>query len=586
MSEAERTVRGIAASPGIALGFAHVLDQGKLTIPHRTLPRKEVEGEVARFDETLRSVKEQLRYLRKRVNDEQGEEHVYLVDAQVLMLEDKSLTDDTRELIRSQQINVEWALQKALERFKTSFDKIDDEYFRDRRSDIDYVEERLLRALLGTKEHRYLSIQQQTVLIAADLTPSDLTKINRENLVAILTDVGGRTSHTAIIARSLEIPFVTGFGDLSVQVQNGGRVIVDGNEGTAVVHPATKTWSAYQEKKQRYIATRKELLKNRHHKAETKDQFSVHLKANIDLLEELPSMVENGAEGIGMLRTEHLFLGGSVPVSEDEQFEKYKEAVLKAKPHEAVIRLLDLPGDELFYPPSSGPSLHKNPALGLRGVRFLLHEKEIFSVQVRAILRASAFGKAAVLYPMVSTVGEVRLANQWLAEIMQDLKARNIPFDPDLRIGAMIEVPSAALCAEKLAQEVDFFSIGTNDLVQYAMGVDRSNELVADLYDPFHSAVIQLLRSIIEKGHKAGIEVGVCGEVACEPLYVPLLVAMECNFLSMNTAAIPFIKEIVRELTIGEAKQWLAEVADLDRPADVRRQISDRLSGRLRTLAS
>jgi phosphotransferase system enzyme I (PtsI) len=586
LSEAERTVRGISGSPGIALGFAHVFDQGKLTIPHRTLARKDVEEEVARFDKALLSVKEQLQYLRKRVSDEQGDEHVYLVDAQLLMLEDRTLTEDTRELMQSQQINVEWALQKALERFKASFDKIDDEYFRDRRSDIEYVEERLLRALLGTKEHRYVSIQRQTILVTPELTPADLTKINRENLAAIVTDVGGRTSHTAIIARSLEIPFVTGFGELTLAVQNGCRMIVDANEGIAILDPSSQTWSAYEEKKLRYASTRKELLKNRHYKAETKDQFFVQLRANIDLLEELPSMEANGAEGIGMLRTEHLFLGGQLPVSEDEQFEKYKEAVLKAKPHETVIRLLDLSGDELFHPPRSGPPLHHNPALGLRGIRFLLHEKEIFRVQVRAIVRASAFGKVAVLYPMISTVGEVRLANQWVQEIMEDLKQKGIKFDPDLRIGAMIEVPSAVLCAEKLAQEVDFFSVGTNDLVQYSMGVDRSNELVADLYDPFHGAVLQLLKIIVEKGHKAGIEVGICGEVACEPLYIPLLIGLECNFLSMNTAAIPMIKEIIRELSAAESKEWLREVADLDSPAEMREMLSSRLSKRLPGLPS
>ena len=585
MSQEMTRHKGVGASPGIALGYAHVLDQGKITIPRKSILREEVEKEVSRFDETLEVVREQLQSLRKRVSEEQGEEHVYLIEAQLYMLEDKSLIDDTRELIRSQKINVEWALQRAMDRFKSLFDKIDDEYFRDRRSDIEYVEERLLRALAGKKEHGFLSIQGKTIIVAQDMAPADLAKLNRENLCAIVTDMGGRTSHIAIIARSLEIPFVTGAGDLSFCVQSGVRMIVDANEGVILAQPDAKTWSQYEEKQRQYVVSRGELLKNREHKAETKDQYTIHLQANVDLLEELPSVLSNGAEGIGMLRTEHVFLGGSIPVSEEQQLTRYRTAVEKIKPNETVIRLLDLPGDELFHPPTAS-SFHRNPALGLRGIRFLLQEKEILCSQIRAILRASAFGKVAILYPMISSVEEVRQTNQALSQMMEELKNEKIEFDADLRIGAMIEIPSAALTAELIAQEVDFLSIGTNDLIQYTLGVDRTSELVADLYDPYHSAVIQLIKMVVEKGHKAGIEVGVCGEVACDPLFIPLLVAMECNFLSMNAAAIPLVKQIVRELSMTEAKKWLTEIGTMQNPAEVRHFLSSHLSERFRGIPS
>jgi phosphotransferase system enzyme I (PtsI) len=575
MSGTQKVFRGLAASPGIAMGFVHLLDRGKVSVPRRSVEPREVAFEVARFNSALAGAREQLATLRRKVSDEQGDDHVYLIDAQLLMLDDRSLTDDTRDLIFQEGINAEWALQKSIERFKKLFDRIDDEYFRDRRSDIEYVEERLLRLLVGTQEERYVSIHRKTVIVAHDLSPADFLKINRESLDGVTVGAGGRTSHISILSRSFGIPMVVGSGMVSLEARNGDRIIVDGTDGTVIVRPEPVVWSEYEEKRRTYLVERKELLRNRFTKAETKDQYEIHLRGNIDLADEVDAVLENGGEGIGLLRTEYMFLGGAIPVSEERQFESYRKIVSRMKPRETVIRVLDMAGDMLFGPPSFHRS-EQNTALGLRGIRLLLREQEIFRPQLRAILRASAFGKVAVLYPMVSTVDEVRRANAILREVKRDLESEKVPFDPDIRIGTMIETPAAALSAGHFAREVDFLSVGTNDLIQYMMAVDRGNELVADLYTPLHASVIGILRKVAESAHKSAIEVGVCGEMASEPFFVPLLVGMEFNFLSVNAGAIPKVKQVIREITMSEAKAWVKEVCHLSDAGEIRNHLAKR----------
>ncbi len=548
-------------------------------MPRQKIPRNQVEEEVGRFDQALSQAREQLKGLRHKVSEEQGEDHVYLIEAQILMLDDPVMNQDTRELMKQERINAEWALTKAFERFKRLFDQIDDEYFRDRRSDIEYVEERLLRTLAGDREQSYVSLHGKAVLVAHDLSPTDVVRVDRSNIVGITIDVGGRTSHVAIMAKSLGIPTVVGNGGVSLEVQNGDRIIVDGNRGEVIARPDRAVWNEYEEKQARFQSFRKELLKNRYHKAETKDQYEVHLLANVDLAEEVGVALENGAEGIGMLRTENLFLPHQLPVSEDEQFESYRKVIESLKPRETVIRLFDLPGDSLFGTPAAS-RLEHNPAMGLRGIRLLLRKTELLRTQFRAVLRASVFGKAAILYPMVSCAAEVRAANQVLAEVKKELEGEKVEFDEDLRVGSMIETPSGALTANRLAKEVQFLSIGTNDLIQYTMGVDRANELVADLYNPLHASVVRLLQGVVEMGHKAGIEVGICGEMASELSLIPLMLGLEFNFLSVNATSIPGLKEMIRELTVGEAKKCLEEVLGAEDPFEMRRGLAQRYASR------
>ncbi|MFH1018096.1 MAG: phosphoenolpyruvate--protein phosphotransferase [Pseudomonadota bacterium] len=573
MKAKEIQLKGTGASPGIALGYVHVLDRGKIPVPRRTLTADKLECELERFEEALALARDQLGHLRKKVSAEQGEEHLYLLEAQLLMLDDRSLIEETRAIIQSNRINAEWALAKALEHFKSMFDKIDDEYFRDRRSDLEYVEERLLRILAGRHESGFVSLHRKTVIVAYEVSPADLAKISRENLSGLATDSGGRTSHTAIVARSFGIPTVVGLQEISQLAKNGDRVILDGLTGTVFLNPDSKTWSQFEKKRVRYLEGRKELLKNRHFKAETKDLYEVRLKANLDFLEEVPSVLANGAEGVGMLRTEHLFLGGSIPVSEEEQFHSYSEIVKKMNPQETVIRILDLAGDDLFSPPS-GMHVVRNAVLGLRGARLLLAEPEILRTQMRAIVRASAYGKVGILYPMVSTVDEVRRLNAHLKETMTLLKKEHVPFDPEISVGVLVEVPGLALIADQISQEVNFLSVGTNDLIQYTLAADRTNPLVADLFDPLHPGVLALLRGIVQMAHKAGIEAGVCGEMASEPLLIPILVGLEFNFLSMNPGSVPLAKEIVRGLSFEECKRWVHRALDENHPAQVRRELA------------
>lgn len=557
--------RGVAASPGIALGYVHFVERGRASAPHRAVAPPELEAEVARFDTALQLARGQLAGIKEKFSREEAGEHLYLIEAQEMMLADKSITDVTRELIRDQRINAEWALQKSLESFKQLFDRIDDEYFRDRRSDIEYVEERLLRALGGTADAQYVSLQKKTVVAAHRLSPVDIARMNREQMVGLVTDAGGKTSHTAIIAKSLGIPMVVGLTDITQSVRSGDKIIVDGSDGTVIVHPDSETWARYDERRRKFHTSTQEVLKNRFLRAETKDQYQVRLLANIDFLEEIPSVYSNGGEGVGMLRTEHLFLDGAIPVSEEEQYRQYKSVIDQMKGQETTIRLLDLAGDDLFGPPLAVAEV-RSPALGLRGIRLLLAERELLRTQLRAILRASAHGKTSVLYPMVTCVDEVRQVNGFLEEMMEQLRKEGKAFDPELRIGAMIEVPGAALTADTIAREVDFLSVGTNDLLQYTLAVDRGNELVAELYNPLHRGHLRLLQMIVDQGHKAGIAVGVCGEMASEAYLAPIFLAMEFNFLSMNSGSVAPVKRVIREMTLIEAKEELNRIQGMDDP--------------------
>jgi phosphoenolpyruvate-protein phosphotransferase (PTS system enzyme I) len=567
-------LRGAAGSPGYAIGYVHILKRDKQAVQRKAIPPSQVAAELKRFESALSHAREQLRQVRSRISKEQGEEHVYLIEAQLMMLEDKSLTEDTRETIQTDRVNAEWALHRSLERFKAMFDKIDDEYFRDRRSDIEYVEERLLRAMAGEKEQEFLSLQRKTVIVAWDLSPADIVKLDRKNLIGLATDIGGRTSHTAIIARSLGIPIVVGLDELTQCAENGDAVIVDGMEGLVLIQPDGKTIADYERKKDQHLKTRKELLKNRNIKAETKDSFEIGLKANVDFIEEVPYVLSNGAEGIGMLRTEHLFLGGNIPASEEEQFEKYKKIVEKMGDAGVVIRMLDLAGDELFLPPTTSHSV-LNSALGLRGMRLLLAEPEILKTQLRAILRASAFGRVSILYPMISTIDEVRLTNGFLKDVKEELSAAHINFDQDIETGVLIEVPSAALQAHLISQEVDFLSVGTNDLTQYVLAADRGNPLVATLYDSTHPSLLMLLKRIVEGAHKAGVEVGLCGEMAGDPHLVPILLALEMNYISLSAGSVPLIKEIIRNVTLEECKKWLDKAVRFTGGTSIRDQLNE-----------
>jgi len=569
---------GIGASPGIAIGETFMLNRVRMAAVERHIAPEEVPAEIDAFMAAVQLSKKQLEEVKQGVTDRQLAEHLYIIDTHLLILEDQLLIDDTTGLIKKELLNAEGALKRTLSRFREVFDAIEDEYLRERRSDIDSVGDRLLRNLMGVGQQSLAGIDRKVVVVAHDLSPADTMQMDKERIIGFLTDVGGRTSHTAILARSLGIPAIVGLESVTSLVGGGVPVIIDGSAGTVVLNPSPETFKEYLKKRQAYEYLEKELLSYRTLAAETLDGFRVHLRGNMELADEVALALEQGAEGIGLFRTEFLYMNRPAPPTEEEQVRIYREIIEKMAPQPVTIRTLDVGGDK--FVPEINLIDEANPAMGLRAIRFSLKERRLFKQQLRAILRASAFGRVRVMFPMISGVAEIRACKVCLEEARSELVAENIPFDPDLPIGIMIETPSAAMIAELLAREVDFFSVGTNDLIQYCLAVDRGNEHVAYLYEPLHPAVLRALRMICAAGQAAGIEVGMCGEMAGEPLYALVLLGLGFNELSMNAPGIPRVKRILRKISRKEGEQLLAELLELSTAREVAQRLEEEMSRR------
>lgn len=569
---------GIGASPGIAIGETFMLNRARMAAVERHIAPEEVQAEIDAFLAACQLSRKQLEEVKQGVTDRQLAEHLYIIDTHLLILEDQLLIDDTVSRIRDDLLNAEGALKRTLNRFREVFDAIEDEYLRERRSDIDSVGDRLLRNLMGVSQQALTGIDRKVVVVAHDLSPADTMQIDKERIIGFLTDVGGRTSHTAILARSLGIPAIVGLESVTCLVGGGVPVIIDGSAGTVIFNPSPETFKEFLQKRQAYEYLEKELLAYRTLTAETLDGCRVHLRGNIELAEEIPLALEQGAEGIGLFRTEFLYMNRSTPPTEEEQVRIYREIVEKMAPHPVTIRTLDVGGDKFVA--EINLTDEANPALGLRAIRFSLKERRLFKQQLRAVLRASAFGRVRIMFPMISGVAEIRACKDCLEEARAELAAENIPFDPELPIGIMIETPSAAMIAELLAREVDFFSVGTNDLIQYCLAVDRGNEHVAYLYEPLHPAVLRALRMICEAGRAAGIEVGMCGEMAGEPLYALVLLGLGFTELSMNAPGIPRVKRIVRQIRRAEGERLLAELLEFATAREVAQRLEEEMARR------
>ncbi|HXV21925.1 MAG TPA: phosphoenolpyruvate--protein phosphotransferase [Desulfuromonadales bacterium] len=569
---------GIGASPGIAIGETFMLNRARMAAVERHIATEEVPAEIDAFMAAVRLSKKQLEEVKQGVTDRQLAEHLYIIDTHLLILEDQLLIDDTIAHIKKELVNAEGALKRTLSRFRQVFEAIEDEYLRERRSDIDSVGDRLLRNLMGVSQQSLAGIDRKVVIVAHDLSPADTMQMDKERIIGFLTDVGGRTSHTAILARSLGIPAIVGLESVTSLVAGGVPVIIDGSAGTVIFNPSPETFKEYLQKRQAYEYLEKELLSYRTLAAETLDGFRVHLRGNIELAEEIPLALEQGAEGIGLFRTEFLYMNRPAPPTEEEQVRIYREIIEKMAPQPVTVRTLDVGGDK--FVPEINLIDEANPAMGLRAIRFSLKERRLFKQQLRAILRASAFGRVRVMFPMISGVAEIRACKACLEEARAELVAENIPFDPDLPVGIMIETPSAAMIAELLAREVDFFSVGTNDLIQYCLAVDRGNEHVAYLYEPLHPAVLRALRMICAAGKAAGIEVGMCGEMAGEPLYALVLLGLGFNELSMNAPGIPRVKRILRQIRRDEGERLLAELLELPTAREVTQRLEEEMSRR------
>lgn len=574
---ASRYIRleGIPAAPGVAIGkaFAHYVERPAAS--QRRVPSHRVDEEVDRFRAAVAEVGEDVRRTRQRVEHDHGADLAMIFDAQLAMLEDVQVRDGTIERIRERQWAAERAFGDTMVQLRQAFEQIENEYLRARVNDLRDIEHQVLVRLAGGGLSGLQAVRSNTVIIARDLLPSEAAQLARRLVKGLVTDGGGATSHTSIIARSLGLPTVVGTERATQAVKAGDRIIVDGDEGVVHVHPDAATLRYYRSRLRRQLRRERELSLRRDLPAVTRDGEEIGLLANIDLPQETAQAVANGARGVGMVRTEYLYLGYRLP-TEAEQLDAYAAIVKAMAPHPVVIRTVDLGGDKLTHAVDSLPEA--NPMLGWRGIRISLDTPAMFRTQLRAILRAGVHGQAHILLPMISGIDEVRRARQIIARTADELRIEGIPHQRDCKVGAMIEVPSAALTAEQLAREVDFFSLGTNDLVQYTLAVDRGTARVAGLYEPLHPAVLRLIHRVTDSGQSEGIPTSICGEMAADPVAALLLMGLGVRLLSVSPTQIPGIKEVVRAADLGRARKVARTCLDLSSGREVRRRVEAELA--------
>ena len=565
----EVTVQGIAASQGIAYGQIFVYIQSDVEVPsYQVEPERRLE-EVSRFDRALVSTRQQIAKIQGEVEKNLGAQEALIFDAHLMALEDPALIGETIRVFESTGQNIETCFNQVSQRYIQAFAKFEDEYLRERASDIRDVAQRVLQNLLGQAENSLSRLADKRIVVANDVSPSDSASIDRSAAIALVTDSGSKTSHAVIVARSMKMPAVVGVRNLTKRAHNGDWAIVDGYDGVVILNPSETTLFRYgkiQEKKKSFEAR---LMEANRELAVTLDGVAVSLMANIEKVEEVAQVKAFAAEGVGLYRTEYLFLNSARIPTEQEQFLAYRAVAQAIAPQPVVIRTLDLGGDK---PMEGNPDLfpkENNPFMGFRAIRFCLENLEIFKDQLRAILRASACGNVRIMYPMISGSEEMARANAVLTECMAELKSRDIAFDAKLPVGAMIEIPSAAMTADILAKECGFFSVGTNDLIQYLLAIDRGNERIAHLYEPTHPAVVRTLKYIVDEAHKRGVTVSVCGEMAGDPVFAPLLLGLGVDALSMSPAWLPSVKYMVRAMTMADARALAAEALTLASPKEI-----------------
>ena len=559
---------GAGVSPGMACGKIHVVRDDLDDVPRYRIAPSQVPDEIGRFETALIQTRMQILEMQQRIAESIGAKDAAIFDAHLLVVEDRTLIDEVLRKLETDLCNVEWVFQEVATRYAETLNKIDDPYLRERALDIQDVTKRVIRNLQGKAPKTFLVLSEPHILVAHNLTPSDTASINRANVLGVATDLGSRTSHAAILARSLNIPAVVGLHDITAKLETGQHVLVDGSDGLLIVDPAPETIAHYadlESKRARVVAQLKELRTTR---STTRDGRHIVLSANIELQEDVESVAANGAEGIGLYRTEFLYLNRTTLPTEDEQFETYREVAERVRPDPLIIRTFDLGGDKLA-PGTVDITDELNPFLGWRAIRLCLEHIDIFKTQLRAILRASVVGNIKIMFPMISGLEELRGAKAVLAECHEELRRSGIPLSEEIEVGAMIEIPSAALCANVLASEVDFFSIGTNDLIQYTLAVDRVNEKIAHLYEPTHPAILRLLRIITEAAHAHHIWVGVCGEMAGDVALVPLLLGLGVDELSAGATLVPRIKRAVQSLAIPECRDLVEETLKLNTASEI-----------------
>ena len=575
-----RSLRGIGASRGIAAAPCLVLESGDQAVFRVGINAVNVEAEVKRFRDAVQTAKEQITTLQEMFEQEHRETAGSIFDAQRMLLDDESLLSGAERSIRGQKINAEWALRSELHHLTQSFAGVPE---RERLlENVEDVESRIQKILGGSQHHNLTELTEDVVIVASKLSPSETALLRVPHVVGLATDKGGPSSHTVIVAKALGIPAVVGLHDLSERASSGDLIVVDGSRGIVILNPTPADVARSQTMMLEFRRGEEErLLALRDLQAETLDGFRVEIHANIELEEQLDAVIRYGAEGIGLYRSEFLFLHRSpyLPTEEDH-FEAYRKMAAGLAPRVVTIRTLDLGGEKYFHAVLKKDE--NNPVLGMRAIRFCLMNKDIFKTQLRGILRATMHGNVRVMFPLISGVEEFRLARAVLTESMEELESEGVPFRRDIKVGLMIEVPSAAMVADLLAREADFFSIGTNDLIQYTLAIDRSNESVAYLYRPLHPAIIRTVKFTVDAARAAGIPVAMCGEMASDPIIVPILLGLGINELSMDAVYIPSVKAAIRALTAVEAREMVEEILRLATASDVEEYAARRILPRLR----
>jgi len=574
--------RGIAASPGIAMGKVYILEKEDFPILKYKIKKEQVEKEIERFKEAVEESKKQLEEIKERVKKKIGIRESYIFQAHLSILEDPLLIDSTIERIKKERLNAETSLRNTFKAFPKKFASAQAGFIQERFRDVEDIGERILRNLLNKPTFTLSHLEESIIIVAYDLAPSDTASMQKGKILGFATDIGGRTSHTAIMARSLEIPAVVGMGNITQKVKPGSIIILDGNTGRVIINPTPSQIEKYQKEEEEFFSYKKKLEALKTLPAQTLDGREIELGVNIAGSEEIDIALKDGAEGVGLFRTEYLYMNRTTLPSEEEQLKAYKTVAHKTAPNTVIIRTLDLGGDKFI---SHFPVPKQiNPFMGWRAIRLCLERVDIFKVQLRAILRASQFGKVKIMYPMISGIEEIRKADQILFEVKEELKKDGLSFAEDIEVGAMIEIPSAAIIADLMAKEVDFFSLGTNDLIQYSLAVDRVNEKVAYLYQPLHPTILRLVDNIVKCAHRENIWVGACGEMASDPLFALILLGLGVDEFSVSPTSLLEIKKVIRGIRWEETEEIASKLLKLSTSYEARRFAQRRLSKKIKKI--
>lgn len=570
-------MKGLGTSVGIGIGRVLIYKEPKIDIIKENI--LDLELEIKRLEDALKKAIEEIDNIYNTTLIKVGEKEAEIFTAHKMILEDPEYIGSIKEKIEASNINSEWAVKEVTNFYIDIFKDMEDEYIRERVQDIKDVSNRLLKVLLNIETKDLSSIKEKTIIVAQDLTPSDTAQINKEMVVGIVTEVGGRTSHTSIMARTMNIPAVSGAENITNIVKDNELMIIDGSTGDILVSPGNEDIVVYENKQKDFISLRKKLEETKGKESISKDGYKVEIAGNIGTLEDIDKVIENDGEGVGLYRTEFLYMYRDRLPTEEEQFEAYKAVAEKLGKKPLVIRTLDVGGDKEI--PYLNIPKEMNPFLGYRAIRYCLDNMEIFKTQLRAILRASIYGNIKIMFPMVSDINEVREGKKIIKEVMEELRKESISFDEDIEIGIMVEIPAVAIHSRAFAKEVDFFSIGTNDLIQYSLAVDRGNQHISYLYNQFHPAVLSLIKMTIDNGHKEGIWVGMCGEVAGDEKLIPLLLAMGLDEFSMNPSSILKARHLIRNISKVEIEDILDEILNLSTAEDVEKFIDENIMSRI-----